>query len=483
VKKYKKIILVHVPIDVKYLNATTLFAPPLGLLSIKSYLETKSENFDVQILDGMILTQEEIELEISKLHPDFVGLSVQLLSYKNALTIARLAKDIGAFVFLGGHHATQIAPQIMMRQYKSIDCVICGDGEKAVFNICSGAKLEDVLNIVFYDQHSRGITTNEREDLDFKLPELPNPYKAKNINFTPYKEKLQNSRFKFNHGAYYRIYSHKGCPYRASSEKNSNSEKKKCVFCGRADRGYRFTTVENYFLYFKLLCVNENDFVFDVGDDLLGKENWVRKAVEYKEKYFETDLNIGTYGRGDRINDSIAKLLQRLGVKDITVGIESGDDSVLSGIGKNICSSNTYLKAARILFENGISMTPSYVFGLPGETRRTVDNTIQHAQKIIALSNDIMGMAPNEIVANLLEPLPGSEAFNVLVKAFPQKYLDNDELELYEMQKDYFSLIYNFKTDREYELYRKEIRVAGKEINGLAEFSDSQGWLADEMLL
>jgi len=123
------------------------------------------------------------------------------------------------------------------------------------------------------------------------------------------------------------------------------------------------------------------------------------------------------------------------------------------------------------------------LYFLPSEAPRTVINTIQHAKKIKKLSYDIMGRHPNEIVVNLFEPLPGSNAFNRLIEAFPKKYLVQDELELYEMQKDYFSLIYKFKTDKEYKLYRKEICVAGREINCLTEFSDSHGWLADEMLL
>ena len=133
-----------------------------------------------------------------------------------------------------------------------------------------------------------------------------------------------------------------------------------------------------------------------------------------------------------------------------------------------------------LLFDNGIGITPSYVLGLPGESQRSLHNTVSHARALYELSVSKLGMPPGEMVANLLEPLPGSNAFELLEKRYPYKYLEEDELEMEILQKDYFSLVFNLDT-RGYEEFRTKMREAGKEINRMAGFSDPQGWLSGEM--
>ena len=471
----KNIVLIHAPIDSRYLNASTLFAPSLGLLSIKSYLESKDDAFEVTILDGMIMEKEKIIDELVRLKPDFVGLSIQLCSYKIAVEIARVAKGLDACVFMGGHHATHMAPIIMQHKSDIVDCIICRDGEVAAYAICSEVPFDKIENIVFYDKRNGKVIVKKR--INLTLSTLPNPYLAKDIDYAPYTENLRKSKFKFNKGSYYRIYSHKGCAYRKCGTR--------CVFCGRADVGYRFTSIKKYFEYFTLLNIGNDDFVFDVGDDLLGDVAWINRALKFKERHYpDTNFNIGIFGRGDEVDEDSVKLLKKLGVCDITIGVESGDDLVLRTVGKSknaVTTADVYIDAAKILFSNGISMTPSYVFGVHGESPKSIENTINHAKKLNNMAFDIMGEHLGEIVANLIEPLPGSRAFEMLKQYYPDKYEYTDELDWEEMQKDYFSIVLKFRNDAEYKAYRKTLSEAGREINELTGFADSQGWLKEEM--
>lgn len=211
-----RIALINAPIDSKYQDSTSLFCPPLGLLSIKAYLEKNGDQFEVLLLDGMVQTQNEIIKKMHIFKPHYVGVSIQLLSYQNALEICRTATQDDAFVFVGGHHATQMAEKIILNQHKIINCVVCGDGEEAAFLICSGEKLEDVSGIVCWDYYRDRIFSTHRPLC--KLDALPNPYSAKGIDFTPYINNLRKSTFAIKDGCYYRIYSHKGCRFRASGK-------------------------------------------------------------------------------------------------------------------------------------------------------------------------------------------------------------------------------------------------------------------------
>lgn len=465
-----RIALINAPIDSNYQDSTALFCPPLGLLSIKAYLEQNDDQFEVLLLDGMVQTQNEI---INKMHifkPHYVGVSIQLLSYKNALEICRSASRGDTFVFVGGHHATQMAEKIMLNQHKIINCVVCGDGEDAILQICSGEKLENISGIVCWDYY-RNKTYSTPKTL-CKLDILPNPYSAKEINFSPYINNLRKSAFAFKDGRYYRIYSHKGCRFRTSG--------KKCVFCGRADEGYRFFTVERFFQNLSEMNIRKEDFLFDVGDDLSGNIRWLKDAVNYKQEGNQTVPKFGIFGRGDEITVESAVLLQKLGVVDVTMGVETGDNRVLRQSGKSISGADVFYNAAHILFDNGISLTPSYVLGLPGETVQSLYNTIKHAQVLKELSIEVLGKPPGEIVANLLEPIPGSNAFTVLENTFPQKYLFSDNLDLETMQRDYFCTVFSLNSNSYFQ-FRERLREAGRIINGLADFADPQGWMRNEL--
>lgn len=467
----KRIALINAPIDNRYKDSTSLFCPPLGLMSIKAYLEQNDSEIEVLMLDGMIMHTEEIINKMLMFRPKYVGISIQLLSYKNAIRICRAAKQQAAFVFVGGHHATQMSEKIISRKHSCIDCVVCGDGEIPIYQLCFGnCDINRIPGIAIWDDYNQKVRSNPQNLC--QLEDFPNPYRAKGIHYERYQRNLEKSGFHSKGGRYFRIYSHKGCSFRAKG--------KRCVFCGRADEGYRFLSVKKFFDNLDEMKLSTRDFVFDVGDDLCGNMDWLKEAVKYKEERSVQMPIMGIFGRGDEVTKESAKYLRKLGVQDITIGVESGDNLVLLKSGKEIENASTFYHAANLLFDNGISITPSYVLGMPGESKRSLHNTVNHAKALYELSVSKLGMPPGEMVANLLEPLPGSRAFEILEKYYPHKYFEEDELEMETLQKDYFSLIFNLDA-RGYEEFRTRVREAAKEINRMAGFADPQGWLSDEM--
>lgn len=467
----KRVVLINAPIDSRYKDSTSLFCPPLGLMSIKAYLEQKDSAVEVLMLDGMIMQTEEIINKMLMFRPRYVGISIQLLSYKNAIRICRAAKQQEAFVFVGGHHATQMSEKIISRKHSYIDCVVCGDGEIPIYQICSGNyDISRIPGVVLWDDYNQKVHSIPPKLC--QLEEFPNPYRAKDIRYERYQHNLEKSSFHNKGGHYYRIYSHKGCRFRAKGSR--------CVFCGRADEGYRFFSINRFFNNLDEMQLSEKDFVFDVGDDLCGNLDWLKEAVKYKkERNIQLPI-MGIFGRGDEVTKESAKYLREFGVQDITIGVESGDNLVLLKTGKEIGTASTFYHAANLLFDNGIGITPSYVLGLPGESKRSLHNTVSHARALYELSVSKLGMPPGEMVANLLEPLPGSSAFEILEKYYPYKYFGEDELEMEMLQKDYFSLVFNLDAQG-YEKFRTALREAGKEINQMTGFADPQGWLRNEM--
>ena len=73
--------------------------PPLGLISIATYIHQECPSVEVEILDGELISDEEI---IARIDADIVGLNTNTVTYPQALRIAEEAKARGSKIVLGG---------------------------------------------------------------------------------------------------------------------------------------------------------------------------------------------------------------------------------------------------------------------------------------------------------------------------------------------------------------------------------------------
>lgn len=464
------IFLIFTPIDHKYQDALTHFAPPLGLIALENYLLSKDPNLNITILDGSVnYTVDEIINIIQKEKPSLVGQSIQLISYKNSLKIAEVAKEIGAINVLGGHHATQMCEAIIKNQSKLIDYVVVGDGEEALYKIINEVPKEDINNIV-YNKNNEVIRNKQ---VNLILDDLP-LINYDNINMAPYQMLLKKSTFENETmlNNYLRLYSHKGC----SNRNKING----CVFCGRADFSIRYKSAEVFWFEIERLINKYNtDYIFDVGDDFLSNIDWLNKIVETKVSL--PAYNMGVFGRANTITQKSASALKNIGVTDVVIGFESGDDGILNNCNKRNTFSQSNKDAAKLLFSNNIDVTACYVLGIIGENDTTLDNTLRNVEEITEMALKIRGKEMREIAVSLIEPSPGSTVYNSLVKSFPQKYYLNDDISLEELQYDYFKLYFGVKNTKEYAKLRRKFKNVAKSIHSLTNFSDSQGWLANEI--
>ena len=460
-------VFIFTPIDKKYKDADTHFAPPLGLVALENYLIQHS--FHVTIIDGSVkYTLDEIKRLLITSKPMFVGQSIQLISYKNALDIAGIVHSYGGINVFGGHHATQMCDSIIYNQHDTVDYVILGDGEEAWRQLLSGKPAEEIPNIVYWKDR---VCHNPYQEISFSaVPRLD----YSRVDLTPYKERLASSNFFGNqYSNYLRIYSHKGC----GNRNNGNA----CIFCGRSDQGIRFKDPSMYW-YDIQHCVNEMkaDYIFDVGDDLLYSAQILKEYVSHKPDNLH-HYELGVFGRANRVTEETSSLLRQLGAVNVTIGFETGDEEVMKRCNKLASSPAQNMAAADRLTRNGIDITASYVLGMPGENERSLYNTLKNSEEVARIVMKNLGHPPAELVANLLEPTPGSPAFKEMQRKFPEKYVLKDCLDLEEMQRDYFYTFFDIQTPADYHLLRKKLIKTAKEMHELVPFSDSQGWLDGEL--
>lgn len=94
------------------------------------------------------------------------------------------------------------------------------------------------------------------------------------------------------------------------------------------------------------------------------------------------DINMWGYARVDTVSPELLKKLRKVGVRWLAYGIESADDETLKGVSKGQYTSNTTLQAMQWTKEADINIIANFMFGLPNDTIRTMDKTLELCKKI-----------------------------------------------------------------------------------------------------
>ncbi|MDD5452275.1 MAG: radical SAM protein [Desulfovibrionales bacterium] len=387
---------------------------PLGLLSVAAYVKQCIPSVEIEVLDGSIMSREEINARIAG---DIVGCTTGVLNYDHTLEIARIARDGGAKIVFGGALANELATAILTNR-PEVDWVVRGDGEHAMAALVMGVAPESIPNLVW--RGSSGIVVNEMKQV--LLDAIPIADRDL-LTISQYYENYIgiNVTGKFQHPMSF--YSGKGCSYATTHGR--------CVFCARMDRGFRSRKPELVWAELKYLADKFGaDAFWDVADSVLSDEVWMQQFEALKPSDFSPHFLI--YGRADAVTSESAQRLRRLNCHLVFIGFESGSDEILSrvGYGKTIRQAK---KAALLLADNGIQIMASFVLGLPGETQRSIEQTIEFAHWLGSLGN------LETVSGSVIIPLPGSQVFSLIRKVYPEKYRGKDYFDLEEARHDWLS--------------------------------------------
>ena len=119
-------------------DLTTIFnlMPPLGLLSIISFLE--SRGIDAEIIDcyATPLPTEELIAEIIRRNPDVVGFSCTTSSFLEGYGYAALLKERAPRIttVFGGAHACSVGVSLL-DSFPAIDYLVIGEGEVSFYEL------------------------------------------------------------------------------------------------------------------------------------------------------------------------------------------------------------------------------------------------------------------------------------------------------------------------------------------------------------
>lgn len=381
-KKDRADVLLVYPIWVKKGGRGKLqrMLPPLGILSIASYLE--EHGYEVHIVD---LHAEEIPPDqfreiLRSLRPRFVGMTVLSAHFTPANYVAHICREEvpDVKVIAGGVHA-EAEPEQMLRN-PAIDAVCRADGEETMLEFVRGKDYSEILGLSYRSDTT--VIHNPPRPLERDLDRYPFPaYHL--INFDHY----------FPPVASYRdlpamnVLMTRGCPG-------------KCTFCNSAMTVLRSRSVEKLVELIKLLRYSYGIRQIYFYDDTFTA---VPKIVrDFCEKMIEEKVDVKwiCYVRGDMFRDPLVELMSKAGCHQVLMGLESGSEALMRDIGKPI-KKDTYKAVVDLAHKHHIEVRGSFIVGHLNETRETMEETLQFAKDI-----DL-----DFFQVNIMTPYPGTQLY------------------------------------------------------------------------
>lgn len=373
----KKILLIS-PLEDFLINPKEF--PPLGILYLSSYL--KKNNYDVTCLHG---SAEDITSDY-----DFYGISSSTPQYPQAQKILNHIKQINpdAKVILGGAHTTSLKC-INEALKDGFDYVVRGQGEKALLNIVQGNEQQRIVN---------GANLNSEEI----------------NNFFPDRDALDMKSYGYPlfGGRAATIITSRGCPYN-------------CAFCANSCRKVSFVDPDSVM---KEIDVLINKYKFDsllFLDDSFTLNK--KRLITITQSLKDYSLKYRCYARTDNSSDDdLLNLMLESGCVELGAGIESGSQEILTMMNKHTTIENNirFIQQTQRL---GIPVNTFIMIGLPGESKKTIEETRNFMEKA----------RPKKFGYNILTPYPGSpiiEEYDVPFSHGPHKGKSfKDFITIYEM--------------------------------------------------
>jgi len=356
---------------------------PVYLAYTAAILE--KQGFDVKIIDAVAsdLTVEEVAQRAEGFDIVFIETTTPSIDYDLQCAESIKKSNPKIVVSLIGPHASVFNTKIM-EDHDFIDYVIIGEFEETIADLVEKLDKRENINKIKGITYREGgiIKQNPHRDYIRDLDSLPFP--ARHLfDMKKYDSHLYKSPS-------FLMISSRGCPYQ-------------CTYClwpqVMYGHSFRVRSARNVVdeMEFLVKKFGAKEICFDDDTFTIGKERVINICKEIRKR----DLKIewSCFGRVG-LDEETLKELKMAGCEHIRYGVESGSQELL-----NRCKKNTSIEEIKKTFELtkkvGIRDYGTFMFGLPGETWKTVEQTIN-----LAIELD-----PYAVQFSLVIPFPGTEYY------------------------------------------------------------------------
>ncbi len=364
--------------------------PSLGILFLAAI--TRQKGFPTALADAsaLSLTGSALLHLVEAERPDVLGLSASTFSIFHAASFAALVKEQfpDMTVIIGGPHVSA-APLETMERFAVFDVAVIGEGEETIIDLLEAMSVDSPLleipGIVLRND-GKIISTGRRQFLS-DLDQLP--YPAWDL-LEGFPEKYLPAPFKVRRTPAASLVTSRGCP-------------NKCIFCDRSVFGTSCHAFSADYVVGMIRHLVENfgirEFSFEDDTFITFKKRLV--AICQGIIDLRVEVSWTCLGRVNGVDSETLQLMRRAGCWQISFGIESGCQEILTAIHKNVTLEQIE-KALTLCSDAGILSKGFFIVGHPGETHETLSRTFGFAMKLPL----------DDISVTMLTPFPGTEIFD-----------------------------------------------------------------------
>ena len=335
----------------------------------------KKNGFKVKYIDMVahMFSIDQLLTYISSSKPILIGFTAYTVQIYSVEIVAKEIKKRypNITITIGGAHATAI-PRETLSECPSIDFAICGEGEYPFVQVIERLKqrisVKNVLGVVGRNDTEYSFDSLEikhKQGGQTKLEDLPFPdwsvfdlskYPGVDPHHTNLELPVSTSR---------------GCP-------------SKCVFCVRPfGRIRRKRTIQSIVQEIKYNIAEYGcESIFFADETFVADINFSRKLFDafIKEGLYKK-IRWSCETRVDFISEDLFSKMKEAGCYYVFFGIESGNDHVLKIVNKGF-SVNQIKKAVQLAKNAKLICSGSFILGLPGETEKSILDSIKLAKEL-----------------------------------------------------------------------------------------------------
>jgi radical SAM superfamily enzyme YgiQ (UPF0313 family) len=336
----------------------------------------RQDHIDADLLDAEAnrFSIKETIAEITRQDPDIVALVIYgqqpSASTQNMVEAELLSKELSStrhqVLFIGGHPSS--LPERTLRDNPW--ALVCkGEGPDTVNTLCHNKTYEDIPGLCWLEGHHSGgeFKSNKSAPLILDLAKNLPGMQWSRLNLSKYRTSNWHALTNNNdRSPFASIYTSLGCPYNCSFC---------CINSPFGGSSFRFWDPDFMIEQFRYLA-DQGIKNIKIADEMfiLRPNHFLTLCELIVKNGFK--FNIWAYSRIDTVKEKYLSTLKKAGINWLALGIESGSKEVRMEVTKGKFEDVNIRTVVKQIQSAGISVIANYIFGLPTDTIKSMEDTL-----------------------------------------------------------------------------------------------------------
>lgn len=340
---------------------------PFGLSYVAASLAGSGHDVTVVDMEGSDMGMDGAIPAIKASKPDMVGLGGMVTRFRFSRELGReIRKEIPGVFLLAGNSGATTLPGTYLKAC-GLDAVVSGEGEITSVELAAaieaGTEWRDVPGLAFLTGEGNLAASTPREPVA-NLDSLPWPA----WDLFPIESYIHSYDHRGKLTRHMEVVASRGCPF-------------ECVYCYRIyGRRVRRRSPSSIVGEIEELVRRYDIRYTGFPDDLFTSDRTFVLEVCRLMRERLPRLRWSCLGRVNTVDAELLSEMKRSGCYWISYGIESGSARMLEAMNRRVTPEQC-LEALRLTRRAGIHAEGSFMIGMYGETRETVEETISFCRQ------------------------------------------------------------------------------------------------------